>query len=139
MKGIFLIFALLALSILQSEADSKINLYSANCWEIAGPPGKITWVEIHKGLGEESTGVVHVEVLSRKKDSPVWEIKHVCSHVAITTDALQRSVIRPLKILTVYPETFEGGYRSWKEASEKAPPVICTTSIQDFLKSNLKN
>lgn len=79
------------------------------------------------------TGVAHVSILSKKKSSPAWEVEWINPHVAITTDALKRSVIRPLKIRAAYPERFFEAYARWKEDAKNGIAVICSTSIQDVL------
>jgi hypothetical protein len=119
-----------------ADAASPADLYSANCWEIAGASGKLTWVEIHNGDEARSSGIAHVEVLARKSGDPIWEIEHVCPHLAITTEALKRSVVRPLREKSVYTETFDAAFARWKLAAKGGTSVVCTTSIEDFLRKH---
>lgn len=109
------------------------DVYSTDYWQIAGPPGKVTWVEIHNRAEAPTSGVAHVEVLARKQGAPVWEVEHVCAHLAVTTAALQRSVMRPYRTRSVYPEAFITAYQRWKADEQKGVAVVCSTSIQDVL------
>lgn len=117
-----------------AKAALPLDVYSTNYWEIAGSAEKITWVEIHNSQEAKATGIAHLEVLARRKGDPVWEVQHVCPHMAITTDALQRSVLRPFHGKSVYPETYESAFARWKLAAQNGSATICTTSIEDYLK-----
>jgi hypothetical protein len=117
-----------------ARAALPLDVYSTNYWEIAGSAEKMTWVEIHNRQEAKSTGIAHIEVLARRRSDPVWEVQHVCFHMAITTDALRRSVLRPVQVKSVYPETYEAAFARWKLAAQEGSPMICTTSIEDYLK-----
>ncbi|MCC6820212.1 MAG: DUF5086 family protein [Verrucomicrobia subdivision 3 bacterium] len=136
MRILFISMALMTLAISPARAGSKPDIYSTDFWEIAGKAGNDTWVEIHNSKEAQTNGVAHVSVITRKKGSPVWKIEWVCPHIAITTEALQRSVIRPFKTRAVYPEAFFKAYENWKADKEKGNAVICSTSVQDFLKKH---
>src|SRR5947199_10463736 len=102
-------------------------LRSVKNWEVRGAPSKLTWVELHDSDPADPS-LIHVEVLSRKKTGKPWEIEHLCPHVAITLDALQRSVVRPLREKRgVYPESFDFGYKHWKEEAVAGKRDICAT------------
>ncbi len=134
MNRLLIFLAVLSLAIYGARAGSQPDIYSTNFWEIGGKAGNVTWVEIHNSKEAKNTGVAHVSVITRKQGSPVWEIEWVCPHIAITTEALKRSVIRPFKTREVYPERFLEAYKRWKEDEKKGAAVICSTSLQDFLK-----
>jgi hypothetical protein len=134
MKTLPALFTVACLGILSTKAGSQPDIYSTDYWEIPGPSGKITWIEIHNRKEAAASGIAHISVMARKKSSPVWELEWVCDHLAITTDALQRSVVRPLKTRGAYPERFLAGYDRWKEDEKKGSAVVCATSIEDFLK-----
>jgi hypothetical protein len=102
-------------------------LQSAKNWEIRGAADRITWVELHE-LDSKNPAVIHVEVLSRKKTDKEWHIDHLVPHLAITLEALERSVVRPLSERRgVYPEMFDAGYRRWQEDAG----VVCDTTIYE--------
>lgn len=116
----------------QFSRAAETDLYSSDFWEIAGTSKNVTWVEIHNSQEARKSGIAHVSILTKKKGDPGWELAWVHPHLAITTDALKRSVIRPLKIKGAYPEKFMEAYGRWKEDEKRGTASVCTTSIQDF-------
>ena len=122
---------------LRVNASPLPDIYSRGFWVISETPETVTWVEIfNTPESAAQTGLAHVAVLSKRKSDPVWEFKWVCDHIAITTDALKRSVIRPYKIKGgAYPaEHFDPAYASWSAEEKEGKAPICSTSIADFLK-----
>jgi Domain of unknown function (DUF5086) len=104
-------------------------LRSVKNWEIRGAPGRITWVELHDVEPSDSS-VIHIEVLSRKKGDS--SIRHIRDHLAITLDALQRSVVRPLRDQRgVYPESFYFAHKRWQEAAAKGKRDVCSTTLYE--------
>ena len=134
MKSLFIFMALMTLAISPARAGAQPDIYSTDFGEITGKAGNDTWVEINNRKEAQTNGVAHISVITRTKGAPVWKIEWVCPHIAITTDALKRSVIRPFKARAVYPEAFYEAYGHWKTDKKKGPAVICSTSVQDFLK-----
>ena len=113
-------------------------LQSKKNWEVRGASDRITWVELHK-IDPTDPSVIHVELLSRKKTDKPWEIEHLKAHIAITLEALQRSVVRPLREERgVYPETFDFGYKHWKEEAGAGKRVICSTTLYDCVDTGAK-
>jgi hypothetical protein len=99
-------------------------------WELSGTSTEDRWLEIHHIEGAGDKAVYHVSVLSRLKGRPVWDLRHVVPHMAITDAALRRSVIRLApRPRTSYPETYEAGYREWRALQAKGGAPICETSI----------
>ncbi len=133
MRMLFLLIAAVFCGLPFAVAEPPLEVYSTDCWQISGQPGKITWIEIHNRQQAQTSGIAHLEVLARKKGVPVWEIEHVCAHLAVTTAALQHSVTHPYKTRPVYPETYAVAYERWKTDEQKGTAVVCSTSIQDFL------
>ena len=123
-------------------------LRSVKNWEVRGAPGKITWVELHlqptrlplqgdPGSGDPS--VIHVELLTRKRTDKSWEVEHLQPHVAITLDALRRSVVRPLRPKNgVYPESFNFGYKHWKEEADAGKRIVCSTTLYECVQTGTK-
>jgi hypothetical protein len=69
-------------------------------------------------------------VLSREKGRPVWNLKHVLPHMAITEAALRRSVLGPApKLGMSYPEQYNEGYRQWRGLLAQHKALICETSV----------
>jgi hypothetical protein len=135
MKRLFTFLALIVLAVSTARAGSLPDIYSTNFWKIEGKVGNQTWVEIFNCDEAKTNGIAHVSVITRKEGSPVWKIEWVAPHVAITTDALKRSVLSPFKTRGAYPEHFYEAYDRWKEEKKKGKAIICTTSLQDYLKS----
>src|SRR5262245_23616993 len=101
-----------------SMASAQVDLLSnkTGLWSIA-PDGPVTrWVEIHNLNEAAATGIFHVEVLGVRQGDPNWKVQHLVPHLAITAAALQRSVVKPLKKGSVYPETFDNAYSQWQKA-----------------------
>jgi hypothetical protein len=119
-----------------ASAAPRSDIYSADYWEIPGPPANVTWVEIHHREEARNSGNAHISIIARKRGAPVWEIQRVCDHLAITKDALTRSVTRSLKIRGAYPERFFEAYARWREDEKKGTALICSISIGDFLKQS---
>ncbi len=133
MKRLFIFLTLTVLAA-TTRAGSLPDIYSTNLWEIEGKVGNQTWVEIYNCNEAKTNGIAHVSVITRIKGSPTWKIEWVAPHVAITTDALKRSVLGPFKTRGAYPEHFYEAYDRWKEEEKKGKAIICTTSLQDVLK-----
>lgn len=113
-------------------------LRSVKNWEVRGAPGKITWVELHDPDPADPS-VIHVELLTRKRTDPPWEVEHLQPHVAITLDAFERSVVRPLHTKNgVYPESFNFGYKHWKEEAEAGKRVVCSTTLDECVQAGTK-
>jgi hypothetical protein len=131
MRRVILIFALPAM-LLRAEQPS---LQSVKNWEVRGPRDRITWVELHD-IDPADPSVIHVEILSRKKGDDPWELRHVRAHLAITLEALQRSVLRPLRDRHgVYPESFDFGYKAWRESANHD---ICRTTLSECVDTAAK-
>ena len=121
--------ALLVLAFSTSVLAEQPALRSVKNWEIRGAPGSITWVELHD-VDPSDSSVIHVEVLSRKKGDS--SIHHIRAHLAITLDALQRSVLRPLRDQRgVYPESFYFANKHWQEAAAEGKRDVCFTTLYE--------
>ncbi|MGB8356498.1 MAG: DUF5086 family protein [Chthoniobacteraceae bacterium] len=103
-------------------------------WVVDETAKTVTWVEIHQTDDTQTTGIFHVSVYLRGKN-PRSDALWVCHHLAITREALERSLIRPLKRLGLYPESFEAGYHDWQQDQKKGTAFVCTTTIADFVKA----
>jgi uncharacterized protein DUF5086 len=106
-------------------------LRSFKNWEVRGAPDSITWIELHD-VDATDPSVIHVEVLSRKKRDPNSGPRHMRAHLAITLDALQRSVVRPLRDQRgVYPESFYFAHKHWQEEAAVGKREVCTTTLYE--------
>ena len=113
-------------------AGSADKFAEESIWMLADTANDLQWVEIHKidGVGPEA--LYHISVLSRHKADPVWTLKHIVAHMAITGAALSRSVIRvPSGVRAAYPETYEEAYKAWLALREKGNAPICETSVME--------
>jgi hypothetical protein len=107
-----------------SPAD--IFAHKTGIWALPDDEGHHRWVVIHNLEEARTSGTFHIEVIARKQGDPKWAISRLCPHMAITAEALARSVTRPLDSGAVYPEAFNDAYRAWKATRHKA---ICTESV----------
>jgi len=136
MKKLLLLCAFACATLGAAGSAPSLDLYASAYWEIKGEAEKLTWIEIQNPDEARSGGLAHVSVLARKKDAPVWQVEWIRAHIAITAEALARSVVRPLKIRGSYPEKYLDARRHWDEDRVKGVALVCTTSIQDYLKSH---
>jgi len=135
MKYLLTFIAVFSIFIAPAGSETKPDIYSIACWLLPGSPGKITWVEIMNREEAKATGIAHVWVLARKKGAPKWEIEHVCYHIAITTEALRRSVTQPYKTAgAYYPDVYYERLESWRREQKEGKAIVCTTSISDYLR-----
>ena len=115
-----------------STALAEVDLLAnqSGLWSIE-PDGQVArWVEIHNLEEAKATGIFHIEVLGRRHGDPAWKVQHLVPHLAITAAALQRSVVKPLRQGSVYPETFDSAYSTWRthrDAGGDAP--VCDSSV----------
>jgi len=123
--------SLLAVS-MWSTALAQVDVLShrPGLWAI-DPDGPITrWVEIHNLSDAKSTGIFHVEVLGLRHGDPAWKVQHLVPHLAITQAALQRSVVKPLKQGSVYPETFDSAYSQWQKTRDAGGDAsVCESTV----------
>lgn len=128
--------ALIVLGALQAHAvdDAALFAHKPGIWAIQGKGTLSRWVVVHNLAEARDTGVFHIEVIGRVKGRPSWDIKRICSHMAISKDALKRSVTRPLNRGAVYPEAFDDDYAAWKKEADAGRKVICERSVLECLR-----
>jgi len=103
------VIALGVLAVWPAMADDGLVPMSA--WQLPATPSEDRWLEVHQIEGVGANMLFHVSVLSREKGHPVWSLKHVVPHMAITEAALRRSVTGPApKQRMSYPEQYNEGY-----------------------------
>jgi len=126
-------YALVFVASGRAEPPAKPNIFSWPLWTIRGNPGFVTWVEIQNGEEAKKTGVAHIEVACYRKGAPN-DCFHLCNHMAITTEALEKSVLRPRKTGAMYPESYQGALRQWQADEKAGKAVIYNKTIQEVLK-----
>ncbi len=104
--------------------------HAAGIWALPDTQTHNRWVVIHNIKEAETSGVFHIEVIARKKGEPKWSVTRICPHMAITAEALARSVTQPRSSGAVYPEAFDNAYGAWKKGAEKP---ICSRSVIECL------
>jgi hypothetical protein len=147
MKRMLVCFCLVSLACVGWAAASSLPDSSASpvpvvkqdfslqlMWVVDETAKTLTWVEIHQTDDSQSTGIFHVSVHMMKKNSREDYLGR-WNHLAITRDALERSVIRPIKHRWFYPEGFEEGYHTWQEERKKGTEFVCTTTVADFVRA----
>lgn len=133
MKICFFLFALM-FSFGSFAADVNLDAHSTGIWSIAGTPTQNRWLIIHNLAEAKISGIYHIEVIGRGKKAPVWKIKHLANHIAMTKEALLASVMKPLNTGGVYPESFDDAFANWKQQNSGRGGVICTTTVLECMK-----
>lgn len=118
--------------------DSKLFSHQRGLWEIAPYKNQNRWIIIHNLDKARDEGIFHIEIIAREKGKKVWEILRIRKHMAITIDALERSVKRPIGTGDVYPESFLDAYSQWKKNAAQGIKTICTTSVDECLRNGSK-
>jgi len=106
------------------------DLVSMSAWQLPATRSEDRWLELHQIEGVGETRVYHVSVLSREKGHPVWSLKHIVPHMAITEAALRRSITGPARKQRMsYPEQYNQGYGQWRKLRAQGNAPICETSV----------
>lgn len=96
-------------------------------WKYRNEKGKaVSLVIVHEcEVIPDKKEVCHVEVANfTPGQAPGY--KRLVIHLAITADALRRSIVEPAKkTLNFYPEEYEGALASWKENALNGDAQIC--------------
>ena len=126
---------LAGLGVARAEGVSSADLlgHKWGLWALDPVGSTQRWVEIHNLIGADEHTVLHIEVLAREAGAPVWRVAHLAPHMAITVDALRRSVRKPLQRGSVYPETFDYAFAQWSRDHDAGHAPICTTSVDQCL------
>ena len=131
------VFLLIAITLIASTAVSgdagRLQRHGRGIWSIAGTEADSRWIVIHNLPEAAKTGIYHIEVLARVKSDPKWKVDHIRPHLAITEQALDRSVVSPLSCGAVYPESFDDVYRTWKEVLAQGGAFICETTVLECI------
>jgi hypothetical protein len=113
-------------------AGAATKFTEGSTWTLPDTASDLRWLEIHKIEGIDTEALYHISVLSRRKADPLWNLKHVVAHMAITDAALGRSVAPAASHTGVaYPEAYEEAYRSWLALREKGNAPICETTVME--------
>jgi len=102
-------------------------------WEISAPAGCARWIIIHNLSEARQSGIFHIEVLEKQTGRPDSDFRRVCSHMAVTREVLERSVIRARETGAVYPESFNDAYAAWKRNVTHGESDVCSSSITGCL------
>lgn len=102
-------------------------------WKLSSQAGTHRWLIIHSKEQKDALPLYHVEVLERKSGEKPWHFKRLAAHMAITEEALKRSVIKPLDKGAVYPESYEAAYAEWKKINAQGVAAVCRTSVNECL------
>ena len=126
---------LAGLGVARAEGVSSADLlrHRPGLWALEPVGATRRWVEIHNLVGADEHTVLHIEVLAQETGAPAWRLEHLAPHMAITVDALRRSVRKPLLRGAVYPESFDYGFAQWTRDQQAGHAHICTTSVDQCL------
>lgn len=126
---LFLILSLWA----SSASSADLSGHRSGIWAIESTQGMSRWVVIHNLEEAKATGIYHIEVIGRQNGDAEWEILHLVRHMAITGEALNRSVIEPLKNGAVYPESFNDAFDLWRKENDGTGGEICDASVVECM------
>jgi len=114
---------------------AAVDIFAApkGIWAIPAPEGCTRWIVIHNLDEARQSGIFHIEVLEREDGKPDWEFRRLCSHMALTQEALEHSVLRPLEKGAVYPESFDDAYAAWKREAADGEAPVCSSSVAECL------
>lgn len=113
--------------------DQALFGHKPGIWEIAPDGAMIRWVVIHNLAEARDSGVFHIEVVGRERSKPSWDVRRIRAHMAVTKEALKKSVVRPLERGAVYPEPFDDAYAQWKKQADGGRREVCETSVPECL------
>jgi hypothetical protein len=130
MKTILLLLGLLFTNL----ADAEINLDNNTIWSISDSKKQNRWLIIHNLNQANASGIYHIEVLGKDKKAPAWQIEHLAKHIAITKQALLKSIIKPLTKGDVYAESFDSGFAQWQKQNNGNGGAVCISSVLECLK-----
>jgi hypothetical protein len=119
-------------SLLHALDDDALFKHELGLWQIAPRGALARWIEIHNLDEAKRSGVFRIEVLAQRKGKTRQPIQHLKAHMAITLNALKRSVVRPLRSGSVYPESFTAAYARW-QALPEAQRQVCDRGVTECL------
>ena len=133
-KGLLLVCAMWLGASAGWCAESRLQQHPIGIWSIAdGIDHERRWIIIHNLEEGMKSGVFHIEVIGRGKGQPAWNIRHISRHMAISENALLRSVIKPLKSGGVYPESFHDAYHAWQMQNNGKGGFVCHSDVLQCL------
>ena len=133
-KVLILMTSLLGLPQLHAATDViDIQSHEKGIWSIKGSDKEQRWIVIHNLAEGKSTGIYHIEVIQQDAGAPAWQFEHLARHMAITEDALKRSVLKPLNRGAVYPEPYDDALSKWTAKNSGNGGEVCHTSVLDCI------
>ena len=122
--------ATLCLSLLSSAVTAAdVTSHDPGIWSITPTDTMNRWVIIHNLPEAIESGIFHIEVIGCYKDDATWQVQRLVKHMAITREALEKSVITPLNSGAVYPEVYEDAYSAWRAQNQGEGGTICKASV----------
>jgi post-segregation antitoxin (ccd killing protein) len=116
-----------------SAFSADLDVHSAGIWTIESAQGMSRWVVIHNFDEAKAAGIYHIVVIGRRDGDAEWQILHLVRHMAISGEALSRSVIEPLKKGAVYPESFNDAFDIWRKENNGAGGKVCHASVVECM------
>ncbi|MCK7510905.1 MAG: DUF5086 domain-containing protein [Desulfobacterales bacterium] len=92
------------------------------------------WIVIHNLDEARGSEIFHIEVIGREKGEAILGRQRIRPHMAVTLEALKRSVIKPLQTGAVYPEPFDDAHAAWEKDFDAGKKDVCDTSILECVK-----
>lgn len=114
--------------------EVSLTNHGSGIWSMADTADMHRWLVIHEPDRGRKTGIYHIEVIGRKKSDPAWKIIRLVNHMAITEQALKKSIVTPLDKGAVYPEAFQDALRQWQSLNNGKGGAVCRTSVTQCMK-----
>ena len=134
MRGLITAIAvLICMAAAHAGSADRLQRHEKGIWSIAGTATHDRWIVIHDLAEAARSGIYHIEVLARRKKDPRWKIERIRPHLAITAQALDRSIVAPLASGAVYPESFDDAFHRWQEERIRGSGIVCETSVLECL------
>lgn len=109
---------------------NDLHSHTKGIWAISNKGAMQRWIIIHNLEEARTHGLYHIEVIGHQNTDPVWKIKRLAPHMAITEKALKASIREPLTKGDVYPEAYFSAYQQWQQENNAQGGVICETSVE---------
>lgn len=114
-----------------SATLEEVYSHQYGVWSIESDEKLKKRVIIHNIATAKEDGIFHIEIVGTEDPQQPWRVIRIKSHLAINSEALAPSLIKPLNKGKVYPEHFDFEFEAWQKQQQK---VICDTELFKCIK-----
>jgi hypothetical protein len=98
-------------------------------WSLDTSDGIERWLVVH-AVPSDHDPAFHIEVLQAAIGDPAWKFRRLVPHMAVSEEALRRSIHGRSSRKEPYPEAYDYAYESWRKDGRN---TICTTTVTQCL------